>query len=111
MQEVLDADVVLAGDVADGPDERGHCMRRSGEQFEQVGGGHAEQIEREIAHAGLRQEFLQLCEFAAEEYGYSATRHQREVATGYFDTVAKIIAGGNTSTTALSESTEAMPFQ
>ncbi len=50
-------------------------------------------------------------EFAAEPFGYSATRHQREVGTGYFDTVAEIIAGGSCSTTALSESTEAMQFQ
>jgi isocitrate lyase len=54
---------------------------------------------------------LQQAEFAAEGFGYSATKHQREVGTGYFDTVAEIIAGGSCSTTALSESTEAMQFQ
>ncbi len=53
---------------------------------------------------------LQQAEFASEEFGYSATRHQREVGTGYFDTVAEIIAGGTCSTTALAESTEAMQF-
>jgi isocitrate lyase len=54
---------------------------------------------------------LQQSELAAEEFGYSAARHQREVGTGYFDTVAEIIAGGTCSTTALAESTEAMQFR
>ncbi len=54
---------------------------------------------------------LQQAELASEEFGYSATRHQREVGTGYFDLVAQIIAGGSCSTTALAESTEAMQFR
>ncbi len=54
---------------------------------------------------------LQQAELASEEVGYSATRHQREVGTGYFDTVAEIIAGGACSTTALTDSTEAMQFR
>ncbi len=54
---------------------------------------------------------LQQAEFVAEDFGYTATRHQREVGTGYFDTVAEIIAGGRCSTAALSESTETMQFQ
>ena len=37
---------------------------------------------------------LQQAEFAAEKHGYTATRHQREVGTGYFDEVAKVIAAG-----------------
>ncbi len=44
---------------------------------------------------------LQQAEFAAEKHGYSATRHQREVGTGYFDEVAQVITGGTSSTTAL----------
>jgi len=54
---------------------------------------------------------LQEAEFAAERDGYSATKHQREVGTGYFDVVAQIIADGKSSTTALSDSTEAEQFR
>ena len=53
---------------------------------------------------------LQQAEFAAEAHGYSATRHQREVGTGYFDQVAEVISGGRASTLALQESTEAHQF-
>jgi isocitrate lyase len=53
---------------------------------------------------------LQEGEFAAEKYGYTAVRHQREVGTGYFDQVAQIISGGQASTLALNESTEAQQF-
>ena len=53
---------------------------------------------------------LQQAEFAAEKHGYSATRHQREVGTGYFDQVAEVISGGEASTLALEESTEAEQF-
>ena len=53
---------------------------------------------------------LQQREFASEAAGYSATRHQREVGTGYFDQVAMAISGGASSTTALAESTEAAQF-
>ncbi len=53
---------------------------------------------------------LQQAEFAAEAYGYTATRHQREVGTGYFDEVAQVIAGGDISTTALTGSTEEEQF-
>ncbi|HEY1351329.1 MAG TPA: isocitrate lyase [Ktedonobacteraceae bacterium] len=53
---------------------------------------------------------LQEAEFSLETAGYSATRHQREVGTGYFDEVARVIAGGLTSTTALAGSTEAEQF-
>ena len=53
---------------------------------------------------------LQQDEFASEKYGYSATRHQREVGTGYFDEVAQVISGGTSSTTALKGSTEAEQF-
>jgi len=54
---------------------------------------------------------LQEAEFAAERDGYSATKHQREVGTGYFDLVAQIISDGNSSTTALDGSTEAEQFR
>jgi isocitrate lyase len=53
---------------------------------------------------------LQQREFAAEEFGYSATKHQREVGTGYFDEVSQVIAGGESSTTALTGSTEEEQF-
>ena len=54
---------------------------------------------------------LQQAEFAAEEHGYSAMRHQREVGTGYFDEVAQVITGGTSSTTALKGSTEELQFK
>ncbi|MFL6845260.1 MAG: isocitrate lyase [Allosphingosinicella sp.] len=53
---------------------------------------------------------LQQAEFASESRGYTATRHQREVGTGYFDLVAQTVSGGRASTTALAESTEAEQF-
>jgi isocitrate lyase len=53
---------------------------------------------------------LQEAEFASEADGYTATRHQREVGTGYFDAVAQVIAGGDCSTTALKGSTEQEQF-
>ncbi len=53
---------------------------------------------------------LQQAEFAAETHGYTATRHQREVGTGYFDLVATTLAGGTSSTTAYAQSTEADQF-
>ncbi|HMI31392.1 MAG TPA: isocitrate lyase [Candidatus Limnocylindrales bacterium] len=53
---------------------------------------------------------LQEAEFASEAHGYSATRHQREVGTGYFDQVIQTIAGGLSSTVALQGSTEKAQF-
>jgi isocitrate lyase len=53
---------------------------------------------------------FQETEFAAEADGYTATRHQREVGTGYFDAVNLAITGGAASTTAMAESTEARQF-
>jgi isocitrate lyase len=53
---------------------------------------------------------LQEAEFASEAHGYSATRHQREVGTGYFDQVIQVITGGNSSTVALQGSTEKAQF-
>jgi len=54
---------------------------------------------------------LQEHEFAAErDFGYQAVKHQQFVGTGYFDIVTQLIAGGNSSTTALAESTETEQF-
>jgi isocitrate lyase len=54
---------------------------------------------------------LQEAEFAAEINGYTATKHQREVGTGYFDAVSVAISGGQSSTTAMGESTEHDQFR
>ncbi|HTW72901.1 MAG TPA: isocitrate lyase [Acetobacteraceae bacterium] len=54
---------------------------------------------------------LQQAEFAAKDEGYTATRHQREVGVGYFDMVATAAGGGQSSTTALSGSTETAQFR
>jgi isocitrate lyase len=53
---------------------------------------------------------LQQAEFDAEKHGYTATRHQREVGTGYFDAVAVAISAGKASTTAMAGSTETEQF-
>jgi isocitrate lyase len=57
------------------------------------------------AYSDLQQE-----EFAAEPKGYTATRHQREVGTGYFDAVSLAVSGGESSTTAMAHSTETAQF-
>ena len=54
---------------------------------------------------------LQTAEFAAEKDGYTATKHQREVGTGYFDQVTQVIAAANSSITALKGSTEEEQFE
>lgn len=53
---------------------------------------------------------LQQAEFGAAEYGYTAVKHQREVGTSYFDAISQIISGGQSSTTAMSGSTERAQF-
>ncbi len=53
---------------------------------------------------------LQEAEFAAEKNGYTATRHQREVGTGYFDQLAQAISSGTSSLAALQGSTESEQF-
>jgi isocitrate lyase len=53
---------------------------------------------------------LQEAEFAKEAEGYTATKHQREVGTGYFDEVYRTISGGMTSTLAMEGSTESEQF-
>jgi isocitrate lyase len=57
------------------------------------------------AYAELQEE-----EFAMEKYGYTATKHQREVGAGYFDDVTQTVSGGVASTTALAGSTEESQF-
>jgi isocitrate lyase len=69
----------------------------------------------ELAHAYAEQGMpayvaLQEREFDRESAGYTATRHQREVGTGYFDKVLMTISEGRASTAALSHSTEAEQF-
>ena len=68
----------------------------------------------ELAHGYAREGMnayvrLQDGEFALEEHGYSATRHQREAGAGYFDAVAQAL--GESSTLALEGSTEAAQFR
>ena len=53
---------------------------------------------------------LQEAEFAAADKGFTAVKHQREVGTGYFDSVTQAIQGGKSSTTALKGSTEEEQF-
>jgi isocitrate lyase len=53
---------------------------------------------------------LQREEFAREADGYTATKHQREAGTGYFDQVLTTITGGDAATAALAGSTEAEQF-
>ena len=69
-----------------------------------------------LAHGYARRQMsafveLQEAEFAAAERGFTAVRHQREVGTGYFDSVTQTIQGGQSSTVALKGSTEEEQFQ
>jgi isocitrate lyase len=85
-------------------------------QFVTVAGFHALNYSMfKLAHGYTRRGMaayseLQDSEFAAEKDGYTAAKHQHEVGTGYFDEVAKVIAGGAVSTAALVGSTEAEQF-
>ncbi len=54
---------------------------------------------------------LQDAEFDAEERGYTATRHQREVGAGWFDAISLAVKGGQSATTAMADSTEEAQFQ
>ncbi len=58
---------------------------------------------------GAYSEFQQR-EFAAQERGFTAVRHQHEVGTGYFDAVALAVSGGQSSTVAMAGSTEEEQF-
>tara|TARA_Y100000590_G_scaffold377598_1_gene443946 strand:- start:1006 stop:2280 length:1275 start_codon:yes stop_codon:yes gene_type:complete len=53
---------------------------------------------------------LQQQEFDSEKEGYTATKHQREVGTSYFDAVSNTITSGESSTTAMKDSTETEQF-
>lgn len=61
----------------------------------------------------MRKRFskLQQEEFASQGLGYRAVTHQKFVGTGYFDEIAQVVSGGNSSTTALAGSTEAEQFR
>ena len=84
-------------------------------QFITLAGFHALNYSMfDLAHGYAREGMsayvkLQEEEFAAEERGYTATKHQREVGTGYFDAVATVV-NPESSTTALAGSTEAAQF-
>jgi len=71
--------------------------------FELARGYKAQQMSAYVA--------LQQAEFAAEQHGYTATKHQREVGAGYFDEVAQAVSGGTSSLSALAGSTELQQFE
>ena len=69
------------------------------------------ELARAYAHEGMAAySRLQQAEFAAEAHGFSATRHQREVGTSYFDAVSMAVSEGRSATTAMAASTEAAQF-
>lgn len=77
-----------------------HALNHS--MFQLAKGYKADQMS---AYVRLQEE-----EFAAEVDGYTATKHQREVGTGYFDEVYRVISGGTSSTLAMEGSTESEQF-
>jgi len=85
-------------------------------QFVTLAGFHALHASMfELAHGYAEEGMtayvrLQQREMGLEPDGYTATRHQREVGTGYFDLVSQVISGGTSSTTALDGSTEQQQF-
>jgi isocitrate lyase len=85
-------------------------------QFVTLAGFHALnesmfELARGYAESGMSAYVeLQEREFALEEHGYTATRHQREVGAGYFDGVLEAVTGGDSSTLALKGSTEEAQF-
>jgi isocitrate lyase len=86
-------------------------------QFITLAGFHALNYSMHTLARGFRERQmsayveLQEAEFAAERYGYTATKHQREVGTGYFDALTHVIGGGQSSLSALSGSTEEEQFR
>jgi isocitrate lyase len=84
-------------------------------QFITLAGFHALNYSMfDLAHGYAREQMsayvkLQEKEFASEERGYTATKHQREVGTGYFDLVSTAL-NPDSATTALKGSTEAAQF-
>ena len=85
-------------------------------QFITLAGFHALNLSMFELARGYRDEAmtayvpLQEREFALEDDGYTATRHQREVGAGYFDQVMEAVTGGTSSTLALTGSTEEQQF-
>jgi len=70
----------------------------------------------DLAHGYARRQMsafveLQEKEFASADRGFTAVKHQREVGTGYFDSVTQAIQQGQSSTTALTGSTEEAQFE
>jgi isocitrate lyase len=103
------------------PDEIANFQNALGEmgykfQFVTLAGFHALnfsmfELARQYREEGMSAySRMQQSEFAAEEHGYTATKHQHEVGTGYFDEVMKVVSNGQASTTALANSTEAAQF-
>jgi isocitrate lyase len=86
-------------------------------QFITLAGFHALNLSMYELARGYRAEAmtayveLQEREFALEDGGYTATRHQREVGAGYFDEVMQVVSGGASSTLALTGSTEEQQFE
>ena len=86
-------------------------------QFITLAGWHALNFSMyELAHGYQRSGMaayaqLQDREFSREPDGYRATKHQAFVGTGYFDAVQTVITGGESSTTAMSGSTEEAQFK
>lgn len=84
-------------------------------QFITLAGFHALNYSMfDLAHGYAREQMkayvqLQEQEFGSEDRGYTATKHQREVGTGYFDLVSTAI-NPQSSTTALKDSTETAQF-
>jgi isocitrate lyase len=85
-------------------------------QFITLAGFHAQNfavfdLARQYKHHGMKAySKLQEEEFANEKEGYTATKHQREVGTTYFDAISNTITSGESSTTAMEDSTETEQF-
>jgi isocitrate lyase len=79
--------------------------------FHSLNHGMFELARRYREHGMSAYSELQSAEFASEAQGYSATRHQREVGTGYFDLVNMAVSGAGASTAAMTASTEASQFE
>ena len=69
------------------------------------------ELARQYKDAGMAAySIVQEAEFAAQENGYRAVKHQSFVGTGYFDRIAQVVSAGNSSTTAMAGSTETAQF-
>ena len=85
-------------------------------QFITLAGFHAQNyavfdLARKYKNSGMpAYSTLQQQEFASESDGYTATKHQKEVGTTYFDAVSNTISSGESSTTAMKDSTETEQF-